>query len=317
MAFTPSRRGPRLASAAGKGTSERPVVRTEDPCIRVKNHVTESITLADDAEYDLGGAAAGVYEVRWIEDEREKAQRFRVMPKADIATSAYQRSSTTLTATVAAGATEGLQPGQWIAVQDADAVAAADQYNGVKQVVTTTSTTVTFTVADTGVSTDDGIVTIEVDWCVYPVKAEPVVLWDSIIAADNQDENLGAAQRGIYTVISDGKVEYIASTGAAFSQYAEDITAAGPLAVSHDEVLDATSDTLTALFISSGDVLLRNGADVATKLTVIFEGLEGTGLDQDGSVCLYAKRSAKNVEPTLRLKNRTGASETFAIERVR
>jgi hypothetical protein len=288
------------------------VTPTEDRSIRVIGAKTSAIVLADEAEYNLGRLAYGQWDAEWFNDERPVRARFAVAPKAAIVTSALQRSSTVLTATVASGATEGLQPGQWVCI----AASGVAIYDGIRQVATTTATTITFAIADSGSVADAGIVTIKVDAAVFAVSSDPVVLWDSIVDADNQDENLGAAQRGIYTVISDGFHESVYCDGAAFLQYAQNVTAAGPLDVTHDEVADETSDTLTALFVSSGDVLLRNGADVATALTVTFQPMDHVGLDQDGLVCFYVKRASKTTRPALRLKNRSGASLTLSLRRI-
>lgn len=309
--FTRSLRGPALKDGTG-GTSERPSAKTADPGIRNIGHVTKEISLADDAEYDLSDVVVGKFEARWTVDQTPNRGRFHVLAKSGIATSALQRSSTTLTATVASGAAEGLQPGQWIRIADSS----IDDYNGVHQVVTTTATTITFTVADSGSTSDAGVATVEPEFAVFAEAGEQVVLWDSIIAADNQDQNLGALRRGIYTVISDGFHETLYSNGTALLQYAQNVTAAGPLDVTHDEVDDATSDTLTALFVSSGDVLLRNGADVATALTVLFQPMEHVGLDQDGLVCFYSKRDDNDTPPSLRLKNRLGSTAEFELARI-
>ena len=311
--FTPSQRGPALSDGAG-GTSERVSAKEGDPALRNRGHRTTLIVLADEAEYDLSGIAFGKYEVTYTEDEQVMRGNFEVAAKADIVTSALQRASTVLTATVASGAAEGIQIGQWMTVPEGTNAT----YDGEHQVVTTTATTITFTVADSGSTADEGVVSLSTGARVFTEASETQVLWDAIVIADNQDQNLGAVRAGIYTVISDNHVERIMSDGAAFLQYADQITTAGPLAVTHDEVLDSTSDTVTSLFVSSGEVLLRNGADVATKLTVLFQSLEFSGIDINGFTCMYTRGADTDASPsTLRLKNRSGASRTYSMERVR
>ncbi len=321
MAFTPARRGPLLSGAERKGTG-----READPTIRGPFTMVPG-AIADEAEYNLGGSAEGQFRAEWTLDEKPISGEWIVRNAAAIPTSALVRATTVLTATVASGAANHLQVGQWVSIAGTGFDAAADQYDGVHQIVTTTATTITFTVANTGVTTDAVVQDIVIDATVIPLQNDDIVLFDSIpSAADNQDYDLGAVQAGMYRVVAENQVEFIMSDGAAFLQHADVITTAGPLAVTHDEWLDATSDTLSSLFVSSGRVLFRDGADITTKVQVIFTPAEHIGHDINGSVCFYSKRESARpdgVSPelgpsTLRLKNRSGASLTFtSFERIR
>lgn len=286
-----------------------------DPVVRAVGSVTKSISLIDDASYSLGSivnsyrdGARGVYEVSYMDSGRKVRGRYDVMEKADVVTSALQRSSTVLTATVASGATEGIQAGMWVKI-----TSSVPDYNGYKQVATTTATTLTFAVADAGATSDAGVATISLDAMVLPQLGPETVLWDSIIVADNQSENLGALRDGIYRVEfldTSAKAAAFVSKGGVLTDMSEILVADSNGVSAVATVSDATSDSVTALFVSSGDVILRNGADIAAKLRVTFVPGNFCGQDQDGSVCLFSKNGE------LVLRNRLGATYSFEMARV-
>lgn len=275
-----------------------------DPVTRDIGAVTAEISLADEAEYSLGKVSYGQYEARYVQDERPRRVRFNVQAKADIVFSALSKSTTVITATVASGAGEAIQIGQWLNLQPTASNANATILRGYFIVADKTATTIILTHGTSGTVSDVGAGVAKSDAIVWPEASQSCVLWDSIIIADNQDENLGKLERGIYTVefldtIAAAGVFF--SDGTVLSEYMEE----NSTDEENVKVTDATSNTVTALFVSSGDVLLRNGADIAAKIRVTFTPHMHCGVDQDGSLCFYAKSEA------LRLKNRLGLTKSF------
>lgn len=304
MAFTPSNR-----------------LSAPDPAARgVIGHKTSSIVLADEAEYDLGSAPqvqqVGQYEVSYANDERPYRCRFNVADKASVAFSAAAISSNVLTLTVASGAGEGIQTGQWIQIQLTDPTLDTNATADGAWVLVTDQTATTIVCAFTASNEAAlGAGTAEAKMLVFPEASQSIVLHDSIMIADNQDANLGKLERGIYTVeflSTSALAGIIFSDGTVMDEYME----INSTDEENTSVLDVTSDTVTSLFVSSGDVILRNGADIPVKLRVTFTPHMHSGLDQDGALCLYSKGDARHDKPSLHLKNRLGASKTVAIQRI-
>lgn len=301
MAFTPAQR-----------------MSAPDPAVQKLGHTTSSIVLADEAEYDLGGVALGVYETSFLQDERPRRVRWNVAAKADVVFTAAAKSTTVLTLTVASGAGEGIETGQWLYVNPTATTADALVLRGWFIVADTTATTIVLTHGTSGTINDVGAGVAKSRARVYPEASQSIVLWDSIQIADNQDANLGKLERGLYTVEfldTIAKAGIIFSDGTVMTEYMED----NSTDEENTSVVAATSNTVTALFVSSGDVILRNGADIAAKVRVTYTPHLHSGLDQDGTLAFYAKGSAQSARfdaGSLRLKNRLGGSRTLTISRV-
>lgn len=304
MAFTPANR-----------------MSAPDPAARgVVGHKTSSIVLADEAEYDLGAAplagVVGRYEVSYANDERPLRAQFNVASKAAVAFTGSAISSNVLTLTVASGAGEAIQTGQWIQVQLTDPTLDANGSLDGSWVLVTDQTATTIVCAFTATNEAAmGAGTAEAKVLVFPEASQAIVLHDSIVIADNQDTNLGKLERGIYTVeflSTTSRLGIVTSDGTVMDEYME-INSTDEENVS---VTPATSDTVTALFVSNGDVIFRNGADIPVKVRVTFTPHMHSGLDQDGALCFYTKADARNGVASLRVKNRLGASKTLAVQRV-
>jgi len=280
-----------------------------DPMVNNPGQVTVNIDLADDAEYVLGGLPdeGAMFELRRAADERPSPSRFRVTSKANLAftASVLDDSSNNAIFTVATPQGIEVQTGQWVkAVFDTNPGEGQNQY---MLVVDQTATTIECTFAFTADVAAAGAGTLQFDAVVFPVESEGVVLFDSIMIADNQNADLGTARKGVYRVeflSTTSRMGIIGSVDAVATSEYMNINSTDEENVSVEE---ATSDTVTSLFVSSGQVLLRNGADVAAKMRVTFWAAEHSGLDQDGQMCLFARNGA------LRLRNRSGAAVTDLV----
>lgn len=294
-----------------------------DPVTRRPGHRTESIVLADEAEYSLAGKRQdgpteitskvgqpfeGTYEVSFRDDEER--MRYRVK-KNDITGTIWEIATNELILTVPDN--HRLRVGQFIVVKGFPTATTfpAAGLNTALQITDITDTTVTMALT----ASDDGPDTENFTVAKSDVRMEPgegEVIYNSDIP-DNMDINLGVLRAGRYRLLSPGTTVHDAwyvSDGTTIDLEVEGITAGAEVVVS-TVFIAADSATLQALHVSGGDLIVTNGAGVSTQIRVEYYPDEFDDVDVNGKMCFFEK------DGDLVLKNRTGASATCAIQGIR
>lgn len=292
MAFTPDQR-----------------VSVADPVTRVKGHVTSGISLADEAEYDLGGTNTalrkradnvGRYRVT-VEDAGVDAERervFKVRSVTQVVPTAWAVSTNVVTLTLPSG--HGIEDNQWISVAGfatAPAVTLGDF-----QVTSTTATTALYSATTSNANaTEDGTV----DFNRVTMEAGVgEVIYDQITGNDVAIA-LGTLRAGRYVVFAPGQAPNAANF------YSDGTTVdLDDLTDGIAEYDDANTDARTDLWVNSGVLTLSNRDAVATRIRVEFYPDDFSGLDVNGDNCFYEKAKS------LRIKNRSGGTLSYAIERL-
>jgi hypothetical protein len=292
-----------------------------DPVTRRPGHRTESIVLADEAEYSLSGKRQdgateisskighpfeGTYEVSFRDDEAR--MRYRVK-KNDIAATAWDISTNVLTVTVADN--HRLRTGQWITLDtfpSASTFPAAGK-NTALQITAINDTTFTAALTASDDSATEAFNVSKSDVRMEPGEGENIFAG---VLADNEDINLGPLRAGRYRMLSPGTGTHDAwfvSDGTTIDLEVSQ-TGTGTIEPS-DSYDDADSATLQALWVSSGDLVVTNGAGVSTTIRVDYYPDEFDDADVDGKMCFFEK------DGDLVIKNRTGAAQTCAIQGIR
>lgn len=293
-----------------------------DPVTIRPGHRTESIVLADEAEYSLSGKRQsgpteiasrvghpfeGTYEVSFRDDEER--MRYRVK-KNNITGTIWEVATNELILTVPDN--HRLRVGQWVVVTGLPAASTfpASGKDTALQITDITDTTVTvaLTIADDGPDTENFTV-VKSDVRLTPGEGE--VIYNSVIP-DNMDINLGVLRAGRYRLLSPGTTvhdTWFVSDGTTIDMEVEGAVAAD--VVASVVFIAADSATLQALWVSSGDLIVTNGAAIATQMRVEFYTDEFDDVDVNGKMCFFEK------DGDLILKNRTGASATCAIQGIR
>lgn len=293
-----------------------------DPVTIRPGHRTESIVLADEAEYSLaakrqdgptevtskiGQPFEGTYEVSFRDDEER--MRYRVK-KNDITGTIWEVATNELILTVPDN--HRLRVGQWVVVKGFPSASTfpAAGLNTALQITDITDTTVTMalTASDDGPDTENFTVA-KSDVRMTPGEGE--VIYNSDVVADI-DINLGVLRAGRYRLLSPGTTvhdTWYVSDGTTIDMEVEGVVIADVTA----SVVYASADstTLQALFVNGGDLFLTNGAGVTTQMRVEFYTDEFDDADVDGKMCFFEK------DGDLILRNRTGASATCAIQGIR
>ncbi len=293
-----------------------------DPVTKRPGHRTESIVLADEAEYSLSGKRQdgfqeitskvnqpfeGEFEVSFRNDDEKR--RFRVK-KNDRAGTQWQITSNVLTVTHADN--QRFREGQWITLSgfpSASTFPAAGK-NVALQIIAALdlSFTVALTASNDGPDTEAFTIG-QSDVRMQPGEGETI---HNSIVADNVDINLGPLRAGRYRLLSPGTTvhdTWYVSDGTTIDMEIEGVVAADVTA--SVVYIAADSATLQALWVDSGDLVVTNGAGVATKMQVEFYTDEFDDTDVNGKMCFFEK------DGDLILKNRTGAAQTCAIESIK
>lgn len=293
-----------------------------DPALRVKGHVTSGITLADDGSYALGtsktsgfsGAKSrsnlkGRYRVEseGADDDFDLKMSYSVRKRTTVVPTAWSVTSNVATLTMPAG--HSIEQDQWIEVggfATAPAAVGNATTKAVVQVTLITDTTIQYAAVTANANaTENGTVDC---WRVRCDPGEGQVVAD-LDAADDVDVLIGTAREGAYRV-------YDAGGGVKEAWYVFDGTALllDSTLVGTDEpevsYADADEAAKTSLYISSGTIRLNNNDARSGRILVEFYPDLFRDKDLDGKVCFYEKGG------DLILRNRTGASLTFSIERL-
>lgn len=294
-----------------------------DPVLRVKGHVTSSITLADDAEYKLGTSKTSGFdgsksrsnlkgryrvEVEGADDDMDLKASFSVRQRTTVVPTAW--SVTTNVATITLPAGHSIEQDEWIEVggfATAPAAVGNATTKAVVQVTGVTATTATYA-ATTGddSATENGTVDT---WRVRVNPGENQIVAD-LDAADDVDVLVGTLREGRYIVYDVGAGVFRAEYDCDGSTLLLRSTLVG---TDEPEVSYADADTAakTSLYVSSGTIRLNNNDNRTGRILVEYDSSAlFSDKDLDGKICLFEK------EGDLILKNRTGASETFSIERL-
>ena len=294
-----------------------------DPVLIRPGARTESISLADEAEYRLGGERQdgatriasklgqpfeGTFDVMFREDQAK--QRYRVK-KNDIVATAWAIASNVVTVTLASN--HRLKTGQWVSLglfpsgtvfEDA-ALGVAVQIIDVSDLSFTGNLT-----AGNESTVTEAFTVIKSDVLLQMGEGEQI--FSGTLASD-EDITLGPLRAGRYRLVSPGTTvhdNWYVSDGSTIDMVVEGTTIADVTA----SVVYASADsaTLQALFLSGSDLRLTNGAGVSTTIRVEYYSDEFDDVDVNGRMCFFEKIG------DLFIKNRTGAAVTdIAIESVR
>lgn len=291
-----------------------------DPVTRQPGHRTESIVLADEAEYSLSGKRQdgateiaskighpfeGTYEVSFRDDEDR--MRYRVKRNTLTAT-AWDITSNVLTLTVADN--HRMRQGQWVTVNSfpSASVFPAAGKNFAMQITAINDLTVVMALTSGDASATENFTLAKSDVRMEPGEGETI--FNSVIA-DDEDINLGVLRAGRYRMLSPTTAVHDAWYVSDGTTIDIEVSGAAGTLPSPDAYLDVDSATLQALFVSGGDLIVTNGAGVATQIRVEYYPDEFDDVDVDGKMCFFEK------DGDLVLKNRTGASQTCAIQGIR
>lgn len=292
-----------------------------DPAVTRSGHRTENIVLADDAEYSLAGDRQdgvsriaskqnqpfeGTYQVSFRDDEAKMKYRVK---KNDIAASAWSVTTNVITVTVLDN--HKLRTGQWVTLGQFPSASTFPSALENTAIQITAINDLTFTAA---LTTGDDSATEAFQVQKSDVRMQPgegEVLFSGVLA-DNEDINLGVLRAGRYRMVSPGTLvhdTWFVSDGTTIDMEIEG-TIAGDVSASVAYIA-AESATLQSLHVSGGDLLVNNGAGVATTIQVDYYPDEFFDTDVDGKMCFFEK------DGDLIIRNRTGASVTAVLESIR